>query len=459
MIAPARRAALSILIAVDAGRADLPAALAAERARLDDERDRALAAELGIGTLRWRGEIDHLIAGASSRPLDRLDRAVLNILRLAVYQLLHLDRVPAAAVVDDAVNQTRMAGKTSAAGFVNAVLRSVSRSRNDLPLPPRPAESLSNSKEDRDRALDYLSISLSHPRWLVERWLGQRGFDEVESWLRFNNSEAPLTLRANTLRIGRDELAARLLSHGVTTRPTNWSPEGLVVMDGNPLRTDLAGSGLFVVQDEASQLVPLLALPRPQTWILDACAAPGGKTLALAAGSEGRATIVAADVRPRRVALLRRTLAETAAPNVRIVQADVEQPLPFRPVFDTVLLDAPCSGLGTIRRDPEIRWRRRPEHLTVLADAQRRMLGNAALVVKPGGRLVYATCSSEPEENEDVVRSFVNGNPLFHTVPASEVRRLLPQGSRELVNDHGFLRTWPARHGLEAFFGAVLVRD
>jgi len=361
--------------------------------------------------------------------------------------------------VDDAVNQTRMAGKTSAAGFVNAVLRSINRSRHDLPLPPRPAGSLSNSKEDRDRALDYLSISLSHPRWLVERWLGQWSFEEVESWLRFNNSEAPLTLRANTLRIGRDELAARLLSHGVTTRPTNWSPYGLVVMDGNPLRTDLAGSGLFVVQDEASQLVPLLALPRPQTWILDACAAPGGKTLALAAASEGRAAIVAADVRPRRVALLRRTLAETAAPNVSIVQADVERPLPFRPVFDTVLLDAPCSGLGTIRRDPEIRWRRRPEHLTVLADAQRRMLGNAALVVKAGGRLVYATCSSEPEENEDVVRSFVNGNPLFHTVPASEVRRLLPQGSRELVNDHGFLRTWPARHGLEAFFGAVLVRD
>ena len=458
MIAPARRAALNVLLAVDTGRADLPAALAAERVRLADERDRALAAELSIGTLRWRGQIDHLIAGASSRPLDRLDRSVLNILRLAVFQLLHLDRVPAAAAVDDAVQQTRKAGKTSAAGFVNAVLRSVSRNRSALPLPPRPRVPLLEGDAHREAALDYLSVSLSHPRWLAERWLDRWGFEPVESWLRFNNAEAPLTLRTNTLRVGRTALAELLASRGVSVRPTRWAPDGLVVTAGNPLRTDLAESGLFIVQDEASQVVPFLAAARGGHRILDACAAPGGKTVALAGASGGGAAIVAADVRPKRLELLRRTLRQTEVPNVTIVRADVERRLPFGPVFDIVLLDAPCSGLGTLRRDPEIRWRRRPEDLPVLAAAQRRMLHHAASVVRLGGSVVYATCSSEPEENEDVVQELVEHGRTFRRLDAVEVRSRLPTVSRELVNDDGFLRTWPFLHGLEAFFGAVLVR-
>ena len=459
MIAPARRSALRVLMAVDAGRADLPAALAAERPHLSDERDRALTAELCIGSLRWRGEADHLITGASGRAIDRLDRPVLNILRLAVYQLLHLDRIPAAAVVNDAVQQTREAGKSSAAGFVNGVLRSISRSRGGLPLPPRPAAPLAAGPggHERKTALDYLSVSLSHPRWLVERWLDRCGFEDVEAWLRFNNSEAPLTLRVNTLRGSRAELAALLAARGVATRPARWSPDGIVVLEGNPLLTDLADSGLFVVQDEASQLVPLLAGARPGDRILDACAAPGGKTIALAASAGGQARIVAADVRSKRIALLRRTIARAAPPKVAILQADAERTLPFGPVFDTVLLDAPCSGLGTIRRDPDIRWRRRPEDFGELARAQLRMLTNAAAVVRPGGRVVYATCSSEPDENEDVVAEFLRGHGRFVTPAAEETRGRLPSPVGELINDEGMLRTWPARHGLEAFFGAVLV--
>jgi 16S rRNA (cytosine967-C5)-methyltransferase len=459
VIAPARRAALNVLMAVDAGRADLPAALAAERARLADDRDRALAAELSIGTLRWQGEIDHVTAAASKRPLERLDRAVLNILRLAVYQLLHLDRVPVAAVVDDAVDQTRSVGKSSAAGFVNGVLRSIVRTRHAPPLPPRPSHITARTERDEAEALTYLSVSLSHPRWLVERWLARWGFDEVESWLRFNNSEAPLTVRTNTLRVDRDELSRRFAAHGVTTIPTTWSPDGLIVMDGNPLRTNLADSGLFVVQDEASQLVPLLAHAQPGTRILDACAAPGGKTIALAAASAGRAAIVANDVRPRRIALLRRAIAQAGVPNVVVVRADIEQPLPFGAVFDVVLLDAPCSGLGILRRDPEIRWRRRPADLPVLAEAQKRMLRHVAAVVKPGGRVVYATCSSELEENEAVVAHFAHEDHRFRPWSAIEVRSWLPAHAHELVNEQGFLRTWPFRHGLEAFFGAVLIRE
>lgn len=459
MIAPARRAALDVLLSVDSGRADLPAALAAERLRLRDERDRALLSELSLGTLRWRGEIDHVIAALSTRALDRLDPSVLNILRLALYQLLHLDRVPTAAVVDDAVNQARRAGKTSAAGFVNAVLRAASRTRNALPLPPRPATPVTLDGTSRLEALDYLSTSLSHPRWLAERWLDRWGFENVEAWLRFNNSEAALTIRTNTLRVSRDELAARLAARDVTTRPSAWSPDGLVTTSGNPLRTDLADAGLFVVQDEASQLVPLLAAAAPGDRILDACAAPGGKTVALATAAQGEASVVAADVRPRRLDLLRRTLAQTRVPHVAIVRADVERPLPFGPVFDVVLLDAPCSGLGTLRRDPEIRWRRRADHLPPLADAQLRMLRHASAVVRPGGRLVYATCSSEPEENEDVVAAFLAGSDRFRAAGAERVRSSLPSVCAELVTPTGVLQTWPFRDALEAFFGAVLIRS
>jgi len=206
MIARARIAAVRVLQAVDGDRADLPGAIAQARTHLADERDRALLVELTTGTLRWLGTIDHLIAQAAKRPLTRLDPEVRDVLRLGIYQLLHLDRVPASAVVDDAVELTRKAGKSSAAGFVNAVLRRISRTRSDLPLPPRPAFDSNGIPEDREGALDYLATTLSHPRWLVARWMDAHGFAATERWTQFNNDPAPLTLRANTLRTTRAAL-------------------------------------------------------------------------------------------------------------------------------------------------------------------------------------------------------------------------------------------------------------
>jgi 16S rRNA (cytosine967-C5)-methyltransferase len=455
MIAAARIAAFEVLQAVSNARADLPTALAHARERLHDPRDRALCSEIAIGVERHRSALDHLIATFARRRVERLDPEVLAVLRLSAYQLLHLTRVPAAAVVDDAVDLTKRVKKRSASGFVNAVLRSISRSRRSLPLPTRPQD-----PSNRDAALEYLSTTLSHPRWLVERWYNRIGFDATEQWLLFDNQPAPLTLRINRLKTDREALVARLASDDVRVRPGRFAADALIVDssdaagEGQPLQTGSWTEGWFVIQDEASQLVATLAGPAPGDRVLDTCASPGGKTIALAAAMGNRGLLVACDVREKRVALLRRTVAACGGSVVRIVQADAAAPLPFTTQFDLVIVDAPCSGLGTLRRDPDIRWRRREEDLPALAAAQRLMLRHAANAVAPGGRLIYATCSSEPEENEDVAAAFATASSAFAPVDA----RTIPGVPEGVVDSGGHLRTAPHLHGLEAFFGAVFER-
>jgi 16S rRNA (cytosine967-C5)-methyltransferase len=451
MIAKARIAAYEILSAVSSGRADLPSAIAHTRASLPDERDRALAAEIATGVQRSRAALDHLIAHFTKRRLDKLDSEILEIIRLSIYQLLYLDRVPAAAVVDDAVNLAGRVGKRSAGGLVNAVLRTISRHRGALPLPPRPANPADPA--EHDAAVDYLSITLSHPRWLIERWLDRLGFERAEAWTAFNNRPAPLTLRVNRLRTTTEDLQRELATAAVIVRAGAFAPDAWIVESGHPLRHAVGESGAFVVQDEASQLVTLLAGTDPGPAVLDTCASPGGKTTAFAAATTGY--VFACDVRDGRIALLRRTIQAAGAGNVLVVQADVTRPLPFPSIFTTVIVDAPCSGLGTLRRDPDIRWRRQPADLAVLAQAQRRMLANAAAVVAPGGRLIYATCSSEPEENEQVVDDFLQHTAGFTAIDAHSVHPALPAS---VVDPQGRLHTSPDQHGLEAFFGAVFER-
>jgi 16S rRNA (cytosine967-C5)-methyltransferase len=460
MISPARLAAYHALRLVNAGRGDLPAALARSRVQLEDERDRALLVELTTGTLRWQGQLDYVIEQYAKRPLDRLDAEVIDILRLGLYQILHLDRVPLSAAVNEAVALARRAGKSSAAGFVNAVLRTASRHRHSIPLPLPPPESAGSALagELREAALDYLSSALSHPRWLAARWLDRYGYTGAEEWERFNNTTAALTLRVNRLKTSPEHLVDALRSEGVELAPARYAPDGFVVRRGNPLSSPLAGAGWFFVQDEASQLVALLAAARPGERVLDTCAAPGGKATAMAASMRDEGLLVAADARGRRVALLRQTVAASGARCVRIVQADLRKPPPFRPTFDLVLVDAPCSGLGTVRRDPEVRWRRREADLPVLAASQREMLVNASEAVREGGRLVYATCSSEPEENDEVVEAFLKARGSFRRTDPRDQNRLLAPGLAAVLDDKGYLRTMPAVHRLDAFFGAVLQR-
>ena len=449
MTAPARTAAYHALRAIASLRADLPSALHSSRSQLPDERDRSLAAEITTGTLRWQRSLDRLIEYFSRRRIAKLDVEVVAILRLSLYQLLHLDRVPASAVVDDAVDLTRAARKPSAAGFVNAVLRATLRQRHRLPLPTRPIDPM-----DREAAVAYLGVTHSHPDWLVSRWLDRYGFDAAERWVRFNNETPPLTVRVNRLRATREEVISTLAQDDIDAEPTRFAPDGLVITRGNPLRRP--ADGLLFVQDEASQLVPMVVGASAGERILDLCASPGGKTVAMAADMRETGTIIASDVRPRRLNLLRDTIRTANTHRVSVVRVPTVGTLPFGSVFDAVLVDAPCSGLGTVRRDPDIRWRRREEDLAALQRHQVTLLCRAADVIRPGGRLVYATCSSEPEENENVVADFVATRTDFRIV---DLRMSAHAVITRFIDPQGFFRTMPPAHGLEAFFAALLTRS
>lgn len=421
MIAPARIAAINALRAVDEEPIDLGEAIARARQPLTDERDRALLLEIVTGTLRMRGALDYQIALRGNRPLDKLDAAVLRVLRASAFQLLYLSRLPASAVINDAVELTRKSGKSSAAGLVNAVLRKLSRERDQLQWP------------------DDDAVVHSHPRWLIDRWSARHGRDAAINWLQFNNRSPRLCLAANRSLTTRDHLAVELAAAGVRTEPTSHARHGLHVVEGHPLQLEAFAQGRFIVQDEASQLIAELVDVAPGARVLDLCASPGGKTVSLSAQVGPIGIVVACDVRPHRVRLLARTVARCRLTNTRVMHINPDGPLPFGDaVFDAVLIDAPCSGLGTVRRDPDIKWRRSAGDLPRFAAAQGGLLRRAAALVAPGGLLVYSTCSSEPEENARVVDAFLQEHPPFRLERAHE--------------------TLPFRDGLEAFYGAVLRR-
>lgn len=444
MIAPARRAAFDALGAITRGQADLDSGIEAARRLVSDARDVALVRELVTGTLRWQGAIDGVVAPLCRVPLARLDVEVLTALRLGAYQLLYLDRVPASAVVDDAVALVRAAKKSSATGLVNAVLRRIARGER-------------GAAPDHDE-VDTLARTASHPAWLVRRWLERRTRADVEAWLTFNNTPAPMTLRVNPLvATSREDVAEALARHGVVTDACRFAPLGLVVRAGNPLGTPPLDSGACVLQDEGSQLAALVAPVRAGARVLDVCASPGGKTLAYLAAAGAEGYVVAADVRPRRVQLLADTLGRAHAARAGIVHIDADAALPVRAAFDVVAVDAPCSGLGTLRRDPDIKWRRTADDLPRLAARQLDLLRRASAAVGAGGLLIYTTCSSEANENQDVVARFLELTPAFTLGRADHG----PDGARlaPFCDALGRFSTDPARHGLEAYFGVVLVRE
>ena len=441
---------MNVLLAVQRGRTTLAAEVDQARRGLGDERDRALLLELTNGTLRWRARLDALLAQCSSRPLEDLDPVIRGTLRLAAYQLDHLDRVPAHAALNEAVELTRVFDLPGAAGFVNAVLRTFVRTRSQLVLPERP-----NSSVDKTACLAYLTVSLSHPEWLAARWLDRVGFDQAVRWCEFNNRPPEITIRARDAA-QRDELLRELLAAGADAAPARFVNDAIRLSPGSlgALPNDLRAR--VVVQEEASQIVAHAVGAQPDERVLDLCAAPGGKTLVLASAMRGRGLLVASDFRSSRVRLLHAALS-AAGIGAQVVRLNAAQPLPFAAVFDRLLLDAPCSGLGTLRLNPDLKWSRQPSDLDAFATAQTTMLAHAAAAVRPGGVIVYATCSSEPEENEQVVDAFLAVAPAFRLVAAAPGPAVT--SPETLIDSRGFLRTLPPRDELDAFFAAVLVQD
>lgn len=432
--AAARTATARVLerVATDAAFADV--ALEAElAARKLSPRDSALATELVFGTLRWQRYLDWILAPHVKRRRASLDARVLAILRMTAYQLVFLERVPSFAAVNDAVT---LAPRTPGVKpFVNAVLRAFARrgAREREPAPPRDAT-------------EALATRCSFPTWLAARWVARYGHPEAEALMRAMNERPPLTLRANTLRVTREALAARLAAEeGLAARPTRWAPEGLVVGPGGaPASWRAFTEGLFAVQDEASMLVARLLAPAPGATIADVCAAPGTKTTHLAQLMQDRGRVLAFDPQPARLARVREAASRLGIKRVEPLEGTVEALAPgFREACDGVLVDAPCSNLGVLRRNPDVKWRREPAELAASAERQRRILDAAATMVKPGGRLVYATCSLEPEENEGVVGPFLAAHLEFRHDPPAEFP--LP------LDSDGTLRCLPHRHGTDGF--------
>lgn len=408
--------------------------------------DRGLLTELVYGVLRRQGTLDHVIDQLASQPVRRLERAVHLLLRLGLYQLLFLDRVPAAAAVHETVELAKTLAPR-AAGFINAVLRRADRERGVIRYPDR----------ERDLA-GYLAAFHSHPRWLMERWLAQLGPAEAEALAVAMAEPPPLTLRVNTLRTDRSSLLARLAAEGIGAEPTRFSPDGFHL----PGRGAIAGldwfrEGLATVQDESSQVAAHLLAPQPGERLLDLCAAPGGKATHLAQlmGDEGR--IVACDRSPRKLRQVVDNATRLGIVSLAVMACDAYRP-PRELVgegFDRVLVDAPCSGLGVIRRNPEGKWRLTPVQLTELQQRQATILGNAAELVRPGGILLYATCSTAQEEDEVVVEEFLSRQGGF---VVEDLRELFPAWE-ELFSEQGFFRSWPHRHGgMDGFFAARLRR-
>ncbi len=465
-----RAQAVRILKAVEEQSAFADAALGRTLAeRTFDPRDAALLTRLVYGVLAWQLRLDWSLSHFARRPLAAMDPAVVIVLRLGLFQLLFLDRIPPHAAVNTSVDLGRKLGGGGAAKFVNAILRRVLR-EGEFALP--------------DAASDlaaHLAIRWSHPQWLVERWLDEFGATRTATLLEANQQAAPTCARVDLGRESREAALERLAAAGIEAHAGRFAA-GAIVLDSplgavlprprptpgqgsatDPLRPGRRGPGSplgLALQGEASQLVAAALGVCPGERIADLCAAPGGKSGALAECLDGRGVLIAADLSRAGVRSLATRLGKTPTeseptPTLHLLCQDGTLPALRPGSFDALLLDAPCTGLGTLRQHPEIRWRRTPDDLDAAAALQLKLLHAAASLLRPGGRLVYSTCSLGKTENEDVVDAFLREDPRFIR---DGLAPFLPESARLLVDAQGALQTAPDSEGLDGFFAARLVR-
>jgi 16S rRNA (cytosine967-C5)-methyltransferase len=404
--------------------------------------DYSFLAELCYGVLRTRGRLDYALSRVSHRPLEQLSPWVRNLLRAVIYQILELPQLPMGAAIDEAVEISRLQGHEGVAKFVGGVLREIARQKMEDKLPALPADPVA-----------ALSIRRSHPLWLAQRLTESYGFERASQFMEASNQAPPLTLRANALRVRRDELAGRIHQAGFHVEACRFSPWGLRVKEGVDVRR-LPGfqEGDFFVQDESSQLVARLMDVQPGMQVADVCAAPGGKATHLAELAGPRGLVYAFDRKAQGLdkmqAALRRLGPGVAAPVVVEVRDALFPREDLLGRLDAVLVDAPCSGLGVLRRRLESRWQLRPDNIPNQAQRQRRILAASARYLRPGGALVYAACTLEEQENEDVVRQFLDEHPHYAFERASNFVE------RELSTPEGYFRIWPGLDQMDGFFAA-----
>ena len=414
--------------------------------------DAALATEITLGTLRWQGQLDFLLERFLQKRVERLDLSVVISLRMGLYQLRFLQRIPARAAVNESVEIVKHARKASAATLVNAVLRkaaaeSATPAEAFVPMGLPPAT--------------RLSLVYSHPQWMVDRWLGRLGESRTVALLEANNRTPRLSVAAR--EPGQmEEIARELAADGLRTEDPVLLKCARAVKGGSVTRTNAFREGRISIQDEASQAIPVLLDVHSGNSVLDLCAAPGGKTAALARAAGPGARIVAADVHAHRMRAMGTQFERARVRNVLMAQLDATRALPFRAQFDRVLVDAPCSGTGTLARHPEIRWRLRPQQIGELHGLQAAILARAGESLASGGRLVYSTCSLEPEENEEVVAETLQRDTSLRRVSRNEAEDILQPHlvpsvpAAGLFDDFGYFHTMPGEQQTDGFFAAML---
>ena len=444
MLDPIRNHALTILSALDKGGATLDRLV--EKGTGDGSaltaRDRRFFNALVYGVLRWRGRIDWVVSQLSKTPLKKIDGRVLNILRLGLFQIMFMDRIPDSAAVNTSVELAKPWAPLWIVRYINGVLRNASRSWRSLTLP-----------SSAENPFLYLEVAKSMPSWLVRRWVKQFGFNETARMCDTINEVPAITLRVNTLKIDRDHLVAELTGQAGAVQPTPFSPLGIHIHHPRGSVPELTGfdKGWFQVQDEAAQMVSFLLAPKAGETVLDACAGLGGKTAHLAQLMQNRGTILAVDRDPQRLLKLQDEMQRSGISIVTPQHQDLTSaPDDFDWVpFDRILLDAPCSGLGVLRRNPDGKWTRQPDDILRCHQRQLQLLEILGPLLKPGGTLVYAVCSLEPEETDHVVSAFLDTHPEFIVapLPAKEFGFLA-----HFSDANGCLKTYPHIHDMDGFF-------
>lgn len=432
-MAAARDAALAALEKWRKNGAWSDAALTAAIKRLQlDTRDAALASRICYGTLQNLALLDFYLGAFSATPLKKLEPKVLDILRLSAYQILLLDKIPARAAVSEAVSLCKRSGCARAAGLVNAVLRRLAERAQSLPEIPGQGTA------------EHLALCYSHPLWLAQEWVEAYGYDFAEAALAADNAPAPVCLQTNTLKIDAQSLLEALSGEGFDVRAHDWLPDALLCSGGNLAGSAAFAQGLFYVQDAAARAAVRAAGLEPGMRVLDACAAPGGKSFSAAMLLRGEGHILSCDIHENKLKRVRESALRLGISNLDAAAMDARNPdALLRDSADVVLADVPCSGLGVIRKKPEIRYKD-PAELDGLPEIQRAILAGLAPCVRAGGVLLYSTCTVRRRENEDVIRAFLAG----HTDFAAE-RFALPGG---LSAPDGMCTLWPHLHGTDGFF-------